>query len=113
MIGQTSTGSHVKDNSNARYNVISDVGTTNNNQFVNMYLGHNALPLALPVADPLFSVHRNNSFFPPKNNPNEYTIGGVLSGRDGIDHHFISTLSVSVVGRYLLYHTVANVELNF
>ena len=30
-------------------------------------------------------------------NPREYTIGGVLSGKDGIDHFFTQTLSVSAV----------------
>ena len=80
-----------------RYNVISDVGTNNNNPFVNMYLDQNAPPVALPLADRSYSVQRNNSLLPPKDNPNEYTIGGVLSGKDGIDHYFISTLSVSIL----------------
>ena len=84
-----------------RLNVISDsVGLPkNNNPFLNMYLNQNAPipPLVLPQVDYSYSVQRqrNSSFYAPKNNPNEYTIGGVLSGREGIDHHFIQTLNVS------------------
>ena len=84
-----------------RISVVSDsVGIPkNNNPFLNMYLNQNAPipPLVLPQVDYSYSVQRqrNSSFYAPKNNPNEYTIGGVLSGREGIDHHFIQTLNVS------------------
>ena len=64
-----------------------------------MYLNQNAPPpLVLPAVDLLYSVQqqRNVSLYLPKNNPNEYTIGGVLSGNSGIDQHFIQTLSVSI-----------------
>ena len=65
-----------------------------------MYLNQNAPlpPLVLPQVHYSYSVHgqRNVSFYAPKNNPNEYTIGGVLSGKVGIDAHFVQTLSVSL-----------------
>ena len=32
-----------------------------------------------------------------KGNPDEYTIGGVLSGKSGIEHYFTRVLSVSIV----------------
>ena len=61
-----------------------------------MYLNHNAPPLALPQVHLSYSVQQNTSLYLPKNNPNEYTIGGVLSGKGDIDHHFIQTLNVSI-----------------
>ena len=85
-----------KHGSNKPYNVISDVGTNNNNPFENMYLELNDNPIALSGTDYLQSVQSNVSRVAPKNNPNEYTIGGVLSGAEGIDHFFIKTLSVSI-----------------
>ena len=101
MVPRTSSRLYENNDNTNRYNVISDVGTNNNNPFVNMYLDQNAPPVALPVAERSYSVQRNKSLSPPKNNPNEYTIGGVLSGKDDIDHYFINTLSVSVLARYL------------
>ena len=86
-----------------RLNVISDGGSVgishrNSHSFLNMYLNQNAPPLVLPQVDYSYSVQRqrNVSFYAPKHNPNEYTIGGVLSGKEGIDHHFIQTLNVSI-----------------
>ena len=96
-------------NKQTMFNVISEVGTTNNNKipFANMYLdAANALtplppPMTLPLVDrTLHSVQPNSSttkmFFPPKNNPNVYTVGGVLSGMADIDHFFKQTLQVSM-----------------
>ena len=86
---------YAKNNNDKGYNVISDVGTNNNNPFANMYLDLNAPPMALPVADRQYSVQPNNSII------NEYTIGGVLSGAEGINHHFIQILNVSMLSGVL------------
>ena len=37
-----------------------------------------------------------------KGNPDEYTIGGVLSGKSGVEHYFTRVLSVSTM--YITYH---------
>ena len=76
------------------------MNSVSSNPFLNMYLNQNAPlpPLVLPQVGYSYSVQarqRNVSFYAPKNNPNEYTIGGVLSGKVGIDAHFVQTLSVS------------------
>ena len=97
----SSIASTYSDGSN-NHHAISDAGITNNikkNPLLNVYLNQNAPPpLVLPAVDLLYSVQqqRNVSLYLPKNNPNEYTIGGVLSGNSGIDQHFIQTLSVSI-----------------
>ena len=90
LVGAKASKSYAKNGNDKGYNVISDVGTNNNNPFANMYLDLNAPPMALPVADRQYSVQPNNSII------NEYTIGGVLSGAEGINHHFIQILNVSI-----------------
>ena len=39
-----------------------------------------------------------------KGNPDEYTIGGVLSGKSGVEHYFTRVLSVSTM--YITYHYI-------
>ena len=37
-----------------------------------------------------------------KGNPDEYTIGGVLSGKSGVEHYFTRVLSVSIISFYFI-----------
>ena len=91
---RTTSTSHMESHDKNRNDVMNNVWNTRYDPFSNLYLTQNSLPLSLPQVS--YSVQqRNASLYVPKNNPNEYTIGGVLSGSSGIDHKFTQVLSVS------------------
>ena len=91
---RTTSTSHMESHDKNRNDVMNNVWNTKHDPFSNLYLTQNSLPLSLPQVS--YSVQqRNASLYVPKNNPNEYTIGGVLSGSSGIDHKFTQVLSVS------------------